>query len=89
MDEKGICLGIGKRVAAFVDREQKTLYQVEDGNCEMVTVIECIAADGCALHPSIIYAGKHHDMEWGKNNPCNARLVIYLPHFTLVLMDYT
>ncbi|PSS32144.1 hypothetical protein PHLCEN_2v2100 [Hermanssonia centrifuga] len=57
MDEKGLLLGIGKRVRAFVDRDQKTLYQVGDGNRELVTVIECISADGHALRPSVIYQG--------------------------------
>jgi len=32
MDEKGIQLGMGKRVRAFVDRDQKCVYQVEDGD---------------------------------------------------------
>ena len=45
MDEKGIQLGIGKRVAALVDRGQKTAYQVEAGSRELVTIIETISAD--------------------------------------------
>ena len=45
MDEKGIQLGMGKRVCAMVDRDQKTVHQVEDGNQELVTVIECVCAD--------------------------------------------
>jgi hypothetical protein len=40
MDEKGIQLGIGTRVAALIDRGQKTAYQIEDGNRELVTIIE-------------------------------------------------
>lgn len=73
MDEKGIQLGIGKRVAALVDRDQKTVYQVEDGNRELVTIIETICADGTTLHPSVIYQGRHRDLEWGRHNPCDAR----------------
>jgi hypothetical protein len=42
MDEKGIQLGVGKRVLAFVDRDQKDVYSVEDGNCELVTMIETV-----------------------------------------------
>lgn len=75
MDEKGILLGVGKRTAAFVDRDQKTLYQVEDGNRELVTVIECISADGEALTPCVIYKGARRDLAWGRNNPCKARYV--------------
>ncbi len=73
MDEKGIQLGIGSRVAAFVDRDQKNVYSVEDGNRELVTIIETISADGFALKPSVIYQGARRDLEWGRNNPCGAR----------------
>jgi helix-turn-helix, Psq domain/Tc5 transposase DNA-binding domain len=65
MDEKGIQMGIGKRTLVLVDRDQKTVNQVEDGNRELVTVIECVSADGSALHPSVIYKGKRRDLEWG------------------------
>jgi hypothetical protein len=64
MDEKGIQLGIGKRVAALIDRDQASVYQIEDGNHELVTIIETVCADGSALH---------RDLEWARNNPCNAR----------------
>ena len=73
MDEKGIQLGIGQKVKAFVDRDQKDVYSVEDGNRELVTMIEAISADGWSMHPSAIYQGKRRDLEWGRNNPCNAR----------------
>ncbi|KAJ3484616.1 hypothetical protein NLI96_g5517 [Meripilus lineatus] len=75
MDEKGLLLGIGKRVAAIVDRDQKTVYSVEDGNRELVTVIETTCADGTALRPSFIFKGVRHDLEWGKKNPCNASIL--------------
>jgi hypothetical protein len=73
MDEKGIQLGIGSKVAAFVDRDQRNLYSVEDGNRELVTIIETVSADGFALKPSVIYEGVRRDLEWGRNNPCGAR----------------
>jgi hypothetical protein len=63
MDKKGIQLGLGKRVVALVDRDQKTAYQVEDGNCELVTVIETVCADGTALHPSVVYQGIQRDLD--------------------------
>jgi hypothetical protein len=75
MDEKGIQLGVGQKVKAFVDRDQKDVYSVEDGNRELVTVIETVSADGSCLQPSVIYQGKRRDLEWGRNNPCNARYV--------------
>ncbi|KZT26594.1 DDE-domain-containing protein, partial [Neolentinus lepideus HHB14362 ss-1] len=74
MDEKGVQLGIGQRIAAFVDRDATSVYQVENGNRELVTIIEAICADGTALHPSVIYQGKRRDLEWARNNPCKASL---------------
>lgn len=73
MDEKGIQLGMGKRVRAMVDRDQKCVYQVEDGDRELVTVIECLAADGKAIRPSVVFKAVRRDLEWARNNPCNAR----------------
>lgn len=62
-------------MAALVDRDQKTAYQVEDGNRELVTVMECVSADGTALPPSVIYQGIHHNLEWRQNNPCSTRFI--------------
>jgi len=78
MDEKGIQLGIGARITAMIDRDQKAVYSIEDGNRELVTVIECICADGSAMHPSVIFQGQRRNSEWGRNNPCNARSVSFL-----------
>jgi Tc5 transposase DNA-binding domain len=77
MDEKGIQLGVGQKVKAFVDRDQKDVYSVENGNRELVTVIETVCADGSCLQPSVIYQGKRRDLEWGRNNTCNARYVCH------------
>ena len=76
MDEKGIQLGAGKRIMAIVDRDQKTVQHVEDGNRELVTIIECVCADGTAIRPSLVYKGAKRDLEWGRKNPCNARRVL-------------
>ena len=77
MDEKGIQLGIGARVTAMIDWDQKIVYSIEDGNRELVTVIECICADGTILHPSMIFQGLRRNAEWGRDNPCNARFVLF------------
>ena len=65
MDEKGIQLRLGKRVLAFFDHNQKDVHNVEDGNQELVTVIETVCADGTALCPSVIFKVKRRDLEWG------------------------
>ena len=77
MDEKGIQLGIGARITAMIDWDQNAVYSIEDGNRELVTVIECICADGSILHPSVIFQGQRHNSEWGQNNPCNAKSVSF------------
>lgn len=73
MDEKGIQLGIGARVLALVDRDQKIVQHVEDGNRELVTIIECIAADGTAIRPNVVFKGVRRDLQWGRDNYCDAR----------------
>jgi len=60
-------------VHAIVDRTQKNVQQVENGSQEMVTVIETVCADGSFLPPSVIFQAKRRVLEWGKNNPDNAR----------------
>jgi len=59
MDEKGIQLGIRQKVKAFVDCDQKDVYSIQDGNHELVMVIETASADGSCLEPSVIFQGKH------------------------------
>lgn len=76
MDEKGIQLGIGARVTAMINWDQKTVYSVEDGNRELITVIETICANGSILHPSVIFQALQQKSEWGCNNPYNARFIL-------------
>jgi hypothetical protein len=72
MDEKGILLGVGKKVKVLVDRNQQTIKRIEDGSRELVTVLETICADGTALPPSFVFKGVKRDLEWGRNNPLDA-----------------
>ena len=78
MDEKGVQLGIGAKVATIIDRDQAVVYSVEDSNHELVTIIEAVCANGTALIPSVIFQGVHRNLEWGRpdNNPSSARCVI-------------
>ena len=80
MDEKGVQLGIGVKVAAIIDRDQSSVYSIEDGNRELVTVIEAVSANGVALIPSVIFQGVRRNLEWGRpeNNPSLARYIIGL-----------
>ncbi|KAJ7766469.1 DDE superfamily endonuclease-domain-containing protein [Mycena maculata] len=76
MDEKGIQLGVGDRIRALVDRDQKVVQKIESGNRDLVTIIKCIAADGTALHPSVVFQGLRRDLRWGEDNPCDASISI-------------
>ncbi|KAJ3576997.1 hypothetical protein NP233_g9 [Leucocoprinus birnbaumii] len=76
MDEKGVQLGIGKRMLALVDHDQKSVNQLESGDRELVTVIEAVCADGSFLPPSVIFKGKRRNLEWGRNNPCGASISV-------------
>ncbi|KIL55798.1 hypothetical protein M378DRAFT_188648 [Amanita muscaria Koide BX008] len=63
MDEKGVQLGIGKRIAALVDRNQKVAQHIEAGDRELVTIIETVCADGSSLVPSVIFQGKRRNLD--------------------------
>ncbi|KAL5501527.1 hypothetical protein ACEPAH_8787 [Sanghuangporus vaninii] len=74
MDEKGIQLGIGGRARVLVDRNQKTVRMVQDGNKELVTIIECVCADGLALQPLFIMKGMRTSPSWASDNPIQASI---------------
>ena len=66
MDEKGVQLGVGGRVLALVDWDQKSVKHVEDGNRKLVMIIECVAADGSSIWPSVVFNGVRRNSEWGR-----------------------
>lgn len=83
MDEKGIQLGVGNRSRpVLVDRDQKSIQSIQPGNRELVTIIECLCADGSALHPTVIFEGVRRDLRWGEVNPCHAR---WAYHITIMM----
>ncbi|KAJ3001432.1 hypothetical protein NUW54_g4317 [Trametes sanguinea] len=60
MDKKGIQRGGGKRlqhIKYFVPRGRRVNYKLRSSNLELITIIECISADGTALSPGFIFAG--------------------------------
>ncbi|CAK5283406.1 unnamed protein product [Mycena citricolor] len=74
MDEKGIQLGMAGRLQVVVDRDQRNVQAIANGNRELVTIIECVSADGEVLCPSVVFQGLRRDNRWGANNPCNASI---------------
>jgi hypothetical protein len=67
MDEKGVQRGGGRRVQAlkyFVPRNRRPKYRLRSGNLELVTIIECVCADGSSLTPGFVFPGKEFQPEW-------------------------
>ena len=54
MDEKGFLLGQALKVKVICRRGRRNPHYAQDGNGEMVTVIECVSADWSALPPMYI-----------------------------------
>ena len=64
MDEKGFLLGIALKVKVICQRNRRSPRYTQDGNREIVTVIECVSAAGKVLPPMYIYKGSAHLMGW-------------------------
>lgn len=68
MDEKGLQVGGGRKctgVKYIFGRRDQAMYKIRSDNLELVTVIECVAADGGALKPTFIFKGNASmDMAW-------------------------
>ena len=62
MDEKGLQMGKSARVKVICVRGRKSPPLMTDGNRELITAIETIAADGTFLSPMIIYIGVKHNL---------------------------
>ncbi|KAF5356505.1 hypothetical protein D9757_014230 [Collybiopsis confluens] len=56
-DEKGVQVGVGEKSKVLIDRDQKLVQSMAHGNKDLITIIECVAADGTFLPPFIIFEG--------------------------------
>ncbi|KAJ7112590.1 DDE superfamily endonuclease-domain-containing protein, partial [Mycena epipterygia] len=67
MDEKGIQLGGGRKnrgVKYILSRQSKARYRSANSDLELVTIIECICADGSAMKPGFVFKGKILQKQW-------------------------
>ena len=55
MDEKGFLLGLGECSKVICTYKGRTFKMIDDGNRELLTVIESVSADGRVLPSLIIY----------------------------------
>ena len=71
MDEKGCQRGGGKKGTCrkcFFARLARAKYKYRSANLELVTIIECISADGKDLWPGFVFEGQQYDPEWFKTD---------------------
>ena len=62
MDEKGIQLGGGRKLDGtwyLYAKDQGICLKTQNSNLELVTTIECVAADGSNIKPSFVFSGKN------------------------------
>ncbi|TFY73539.1 hypothetical protein EWM64_g10473, partial [Hericium alpestre] len=72
MDEKGIQRGGGRKLQAikyFVSRGRRPKYKLRSANLELVTIIECVCADGSSLQPGFVFSGKEFQSDWFDVHP--------------------
>ena len=66
MDEKGLQMGKSARVKVICVRGRRSPPLMTDGDRELVTAIETVAADGTVLPPMLIYKGQGQYAQWHK-----------------------
>ena len=64
VDETGFQLGQGKSQKVVTEYQDRTKHVPTGGIGELVTAIECIAADGWIMPPMILFAGTVHLENW-------------------------
>lgn len=77
MDEKGCQRGGGKKGTCrkcFYSRLTRSKYKHRSANLELITIIECISADGKELLPGFVFEGQQYDPEWFKTD----RRIVYV-----------
>ncbi|KII87308.1 hypothetical protein PLICRDRAFT_61225, partial [Plicaturopsis crispa FD-325 SS-3] len=67
MDEKGCQRGGGRKansIKYLVPRNRRPKCKLRSANLKLVTIIECVCADGSSLLPGFIFSGKELLPEW-------------------------
>src|SRR4051794_9556045 len=60
MDEKGFLLGVSAKCRVVCRKGRKNPKYTQDGNRELITVLECVSAEGVVLPPLIVTKGMNH-----------------------------
>jgi hypothetical protein len=64
MDEKGFLMGRSAQVKVICKRGKKRNFKTQEGQRELITVIETISAGGFVISPTIIYKGEAQYKGW-------------------------
>jgi len=73
MDEVGFqANGDEGHIKVIGKKGKKVQYQQQAGDRNTITVLVTISADGTALPPAVLFAGKGYMVKWKQNNPANA-----------------
>lgn len=70
MDEKGVQLGGGRKNDGrkyIISRRRRRQVRTASDNLELVTVIECVSANGKCIDPGFIFKGKRLNKVWYSN----------------------
>lgn len=72
MDKKGCqrgggCKGSNRK--CLIPRRRRPKYMSRSTNLELITIIECVCADGTALLPGFVFSGKEFCPEWFMVDP--------------------
>ena len=64
MDEKGIMMGLIRKVRVIVSKYDKKIYMTQPGNREWISLIECISFDRHQIMPWVIFKVKQYQKVW-------------------------
>lgn len=64
VDEKGFLMGRSTSVKVICQKGKRRNFKVQDGNRELITVIETVSAGGILLPPHIVYKGAAQYKGW-------------------------
>ncbi|KAF5344297.1 hypothetical protein D9758_012308 [Tetrapyrgos nigripes] len=71
-DESGFNEDDGAKIRVIGARSKKMQHKQGGGGRENTTVIVTICADGTTIRPTVIFKGKHFQINWYQDNPTKA-----------------
>src|SRR4051794_9428992 len=60
IDEKGFLLGVSAKCRVVCRKGRKNPKYIQDGNRELITILECVSAEGVVLPSLVVTKGANH-----------------------------